>query len=184
MIVHNLNLQTPDGQKLTCRDVAWHIVNQTPEQQQLLQSQNRNEAQTHQLQQARAGATQALAKHAQRMQYAQHFQQTRGAVDQYAAAAPRFDELGDLIQREIKLGFDLDKAYRRAELLRPATAAQTRRTAPTRLRPAPPTGSIHRRTRGGSLKRMRATLGKPVSPRRHRERDQARERRRSDAPRS
>ena len=35
--------------------------------------------------------------------------------------------LSDLIHREIQLGFNLDQAYQRAELLRPAThAAQTR----------------------------------------------------------
>jgi hypothetical protein len=71
----------------------------------------------------------------QQMHNQQRFIQTRSAVDQYADAHPRFDELGDLIEQELKLGFDLNTAYRRAELLRPATAAQTR-TTPAQTRPA------------------------------------------------
>ena len=49
LIINNLNLQTPDGRRLGLEDVAWHIVNQTPEQRQLLQSKNRAMAQSHQL---------------------------------------------------------------------------------------------------------------------------------------
>jgi hypothetical protein len=70
------------------------------------------------------------------MHTVQQFHQTRSAVDQFADSHPRFDELGDLIQNEINLGFDLETAYRRAELLRPGThapqkgnpSAQTRTT--------------------------------------------------------
>jgi len=91
------------------------------------------------------------------MQYAQHFQTTRGAVDQYADQRPRFDELGDLIHREIQLGFSLDEAYRRAELLRPATAAQTRdgstpaqtRTPDRSISGAPSSGTAANGARGG-----------------------------------
>ena len=54
---------------------------------------------------------------------------------------PRFDELGDLIEQEIKLGFDLDTAYRRAELLRPATAAQTRTPTTAQTRTETPTAA-------------------------------------------
>jgi len=133
VITHNLNLQTPDGQKLTFRDLAWHALNQTPEQQQLIQQ--RNEAQATRMQlEAMKREQAAIANEYRRMQYAAHFQTTRGAVDQYADQRPRFDELGDLIHREIQLGFDLDTAYRRAELLRPATAAQTRGTTPAQTR--------------------------------------------------
>jgi len=125
-IVNNLNLRTPQGQKLSLRDVAWHIVNQTPEQQQLVASNNRQMAQTHQLHQMQQHIRD-LEIDRRRMHYAARFHQTRAGVDQYATTHPRLDELGDLIEREIKLGFDLDTAYRRAELLRPAsTAAQTR----------------------------------------------------------
>jgi hypothetical protein len=133
VIINNLNLQTPEGRKLSLQDVAWHIVNQTPEQHQLLQSKNRMMAQSHQLQQAQERIA-ALENHAKQMQYVSHFHQTRAGVDQYAATHPRVDELADLITNEVTLGFDLDTAYRRAELLRPAThAAQTRtHTAQTR----------------------------------------------------
>ena len=61
-------------------------------------------------------------------------------------AHPRFDELGDLIEHELKFGFDLETAYRRAELTSPGThAAQTRTTH--RLRPDPPTEVDLRRSR-------------------------------------
>ena len=129
LIINNLNLRAEDGtqqgRKLTLMDVAWHIVNQTPEQRQLLQSRNTAMAQSHQLQQANQ-RIQQLETLAKTFQYQQAFGQTRGAVDQFAAQHPRLDELGDLIEQEIKLGFDLPTAYRRAEMLRPATAAQTR----------------------------------------------------------
>ncbi|RPH75990.1 hypothetical protein EHM76_00115 [bacterium] len=126
VIVNNLNLRTPEGQQLTLHDIAWNVVNQTPEQQQILQARNAQAAQLHQLKQAQARIAQ-LEKHAQAMQYQQQFVHTRGALDQYATSHPRLDELGDLIEQEIKLGFDLDTAYRRAELLRPGTQApQTR----------------------------------------------------------
>ena len=48
---------------------------------------------------------------------------------------PRFDELGEVIEREIALGFDLDTAYRRAELLFPATHAAQTRTTSAQTRP-------------------------------------------------
>jgi len=60
------------------------------------------------------------------MYAAQQFNHIRGGIDQFAESHPRFDELGELIKREIDLGFDLDTAYRRADRLLPAThAAQT-----------------------------------------------------------
>jgi hypothetical protein len=63
--------------------------------------------------------------------YQQQFVHTRSAVDRFAEANPRLDELGDLIHREIQLGFDLPTAYQRAALLRPANpSAQTRHPAP------------------------------------------------------
>lgn len=128
ILTHNLNLRTPEGQQLTFRDLAWHHLNQTPEQQQLIQARNTFMAQQAQIAQQQA-QIQALVNEQRRMQYAQHFQMTRGAVDRYADTHPRFDELGDLIHAEIGLGFDLDTAYRRANALRPPTAAQTRAPA-------------------------------------------------------
>jgi hypothetical protein len=126
LIINNLNLQTPEGRRLGLEDVAWHIVNQTPEQRQLLQSKNRAMAQSHQLQQAQQRIA-ALENEHKRMHYVARFHQTRAGVDQYAASHPRLDELADIIENEVKLGYDLDTAYRRAELLRPSTqAAQTR----------------------------------------------------------
>jgi hypothetical protein len=161
VITHNLNLQTPDGQKLGFRDLCWHALNQTPEQQQLIAQ--RNEAQATRLQlEAMRREQQALVNEMRRAQYVQHFQTTRGAVDQYADQRPRFDELGDLIHREIQLGFSLDEAYRRAELLRPGTtAAQTRQTTPAQTRT--PDRSISGAPSGGLNGANGARTGKPVS---------------------
>jgi hypothetical protein len=126
VIVSNLNLQTPDGRKITLPDIAYHILNQTPEQHKLVQSQNTQMAQSHQLAQANQRIS-GLENAIQQMHHAAVFNQTRGAVDQFAVTHPRTDELASLIEQEVKLGFDLETAYRRAELLSPAThAAQTR----------------------------------------------------------
>jgi len=161
VIVHNLNLQTPDGQKLTLRDLAWHHLNQTPEQQQLIQQRNEAQAVRLQLEQMRR-EQEALANEYRRMQYAQHFQTTRGAVDQYAGQRPRFDELGPLIHREVQLGFPLDEAYRRAELLAgPPTAAQTRTQTPAQTRT--PDRSISGAPSGGLNGANGTRTGKPVS---------------------
>jgi len=128
IITHNLNLRAEDGTKLTFADIAYGYLNQTPEQHKLLQSQNTLMAQSHQMR-AMQEHQQALAQELKRMQYQQQFTQTRAQLDRYADAKPRFDELSDLIEREIKLGFTLDQAYARANLLRPSThAAQTRST--------------------------------------------------------
>jgi len=154
-IVNNLNLRTPDGQRIGLRDIAWHVLNQSPEQHQLLQAQNSQSAQSQQIGQLHQ-AVSTLASGIQQMQYQARFSQTRSALDRYADAHPRFDELGPLIEQEIKLGFDLDTAYRRAEMLRPAThAAQTRTpTAQTRTAaksisgaPAGPTNGVDRRAK-------------------------------------
>jgi hypothetical protein len=152
-IVNNLNLRTPDGQRIGLRDIAWHVLNQSPEQHQLLQAQNNQSAQSQQIGQLHQ-AVSTLASGIQQMQYQARFSQTRSALDRYADAHPRFDELGPLIEQEIKLGFDLDTAYRRAEMLHPAThAAQTRTpTAQTRTAaksisgaPAGPSNGVARR---------------------------------------
>src|SRR6188508_2725071 len=152
-IVNNLNLRTPDGQRIGLRDIAWHVLNQSPEQHQLLQAQNSQSAQSQQIGQLHQ-AVSTLASGIQQMQYQARFSQTRSALDRYADAHPRFDELGPLIEQEIKLGFDLDTAYRRAEMLRPAAhAAQTRTpTAQTRTAaksisgaPAGPSNGVARR---------------------------------------
>jgi hypothetical protein len=126
MIVNNLNLKSPDGQKLGLRDIAYHVLSQSPEQLQVLQQGNAQVAASQQigaLYQKVAG----MENHLQQMYARQQFGYSRAVVDQFAANNPRFDELSTLIEREINLGFPLDVAYRRAELLSPAPhAAQTR----------------------------------------------------------
>jgi hypothetical protein len=63
------------------------------------------------------------------MQYNQQYSYTHAAIDAFAESGnhPRFDELATTIDAELKSGYDLETAYRRAELLNPTTqAAQTR----------------------------------------------------------
>lgn len=135
IIINNLNLRTPDGQRLGLRDIAYHVLNQSPEQHKLVQQSNAQAAAAHQigaLHQEIAGLKEHLAK----MHTQQQFTYTRSAVDQFAETHPRFDELGDLIENELKFGFDLETAYRRAELLRPATHAAQTRSTPAQTRTA------------------------------------------------
>ena len=129
VIVNNLNLRAPNGQKLGLRDIAYHILSQSPERVQQLQLGNQQVAAHHQIG-ALHQEINGLKQHLHQMHTQQQFNYTRSAVDQFATTHPRFDELGGLIERELKLGFDLETAYRRAELLQPAThAAQTRNTS-------------------------------------------------------
>jgi hypothetical protein len=134
VIVNNLGLKTPDGQRLGLRDIAYYVLSQSPEQLQQLQMGNQQQA-THQqlgqLHQEIAGLKQTL----EQMHNQQLHTYTRSAVDQYALDKPRFDELGTVIEQELRLGFDLDTAYRRAELLHPATHAAQTRTTPAQTRP-------------------------------------------------
>jgi hypothetical protein len=129
LIVHNLGLKGQDGQPITLRDISYHVLSQTPDQLRSTQTTNNVQAAAHQigaLHQEVEGLKNALHQ----MHTQQRFTYTRSTVDQFAEQHPRFDELGDLIEAELKLGFDLDTAYRRAELLRPSThAAQTRTTS-------------------------------------------------------
>lgn len=128
LIVHNLNIPGANGQRITLRDIAYHVLTQTPDQLRSTQLGNSQQAAAHQigaLHQEVAGLKNALHE----MHTRQQFTYTRSAVDQFATGHPRFDELGDVIEQELKAGYDLETAYRRAELLRPAThAAQTRST--------------------------------------------------------
>ena len=130
IIVNNLGMKDANGNPISLRDVAYHILSQTPEQEKLVQQSNQSNALGYQIGQL-SQMVQSLAQNQQHMQYREQFTHTRSAVDQYADSHPRFDELGDLIENELKLGFDLDTAYRRAELLRPAAhAPQTRNPSP------------------------------------------------------
>jgi hypothetical protein len=132
-IVYNLDLKTSDGHRINMRDIAYHILSQSPDQLKAMQQGNTQQAANHQigaLHQQVAG----LQQHLQRMQVQQHFNYTRSAVDQFAYSHPRFDELGDLIEMELKSGYNLETAYRRAELLRPSTHAAQTRTTPAQTR--------------------------------------------------
>ena len=156
VIVNNLNLKTDDGQRISFHDLCWHVVNQTPEQRQLIQSRNAAAAQAQQLAQANQRIAQ-LENHQRQMQYREAYVHTRGGVDQYAnsPAHPRFDELGDLIEQEVKLGFDLDTAYRRADLLRPAGTAPQTRTNGT---------AAQTRTQTAQTRTDRSIAGSPAGP--------------------
>lgn len=135
VIIRNLNLRGPDGEQLGLRDVAYHILNMSPDQHRLTQQQNQQVAAQHQigaLHQEIAG----LKNYLQQVHTQQRYAQTRSGVDAFAQSHPRFDELGDLIEQEIKLGFPLEDAYRRAELLRPGHASGSARTTSAQTRQA------------------------------------------------
>ena len=133
-IVNNLGLKTPDGQPIGLRDIAFHVLSQSPEQLRQLQQGNAQSAASQQigsLHREISGLKQAV----NRMHTQQQFTYTRSAVDQFADSHPRFDELGDLIEAELKVGYDLPTAYQRADLLRPATHAAQTRDPPAQTRP-------------------------------------------------
>jgi hypothetical protein len=135
LIVNNLGLTDPaTGKRIDLRDIAYTVLSQSPEQLRMLQQGNQQNAASKQigsLHQEVSGLKQALNQ----MHTERQFAQTRSVVDQYAASHPRLDELAEVIKREINLGFDLDTAYRRAELLFPATHAAQTRTPPAQTRP-------------------------------------------------
>jgi hypothetical protein len=136
VIINNLGLVDPQsGQRLGLRDVAYSVLSQSPEQLRQIQQGNQQTAASHQIG-ALHQEIQGLKSTLQQMHTQQQFVYTRSAVDQYAASHPRFDELGAVIEQELKLGFDIDTAYRRAELLYPATHAAQTRTASAQTRPA------------------------------------------------
>ena len=134
-IVNNLGITDPaTGNRITLRDIAYHVLSQSPEQIKQLQMGNVQQAAQHQmgaLHREINGLKQALHQ----MHSEKQFTQVRSAVDQFADTHPRFDELGDLIEKELRLGFDMESAYRRAELLRPDNTAAQTRTTPAQTRP-------------------------------------------------
>jgi hypothetical protein len=134
MIVNNLNLKTPEGEKIGFRDIAYHVLSQSPDQLRQLQMGNQQHAASQQIG-ALHSQIQSLQQTVQQMHNAQQYTQTRSAIDQFADSHPRLDELGEVIKREIALGFDLPTAYRRAELLHPATHAAQTRSTPAQTRP-------------------------------------------------
>lgn len=135
VIVRNLGLKGEDGRPITLTDVAYHIMNMTPDQHRLTQAQNAQVAQRQQIGQLHQEIT-GLKTAVQQMHNQQRFSVSRESVEQFAASHPRFDELGPAIKAEIDLGFTLEQAYRRADLLYPATQAAQTRTTSAQTRPA------------------------------------------------
>ena len=82
----------------------------------------------------------------------------RSEIDQFAVEHPRFDELGEVIKKELELGFDLATAYQRAELLHPATQAAQTRTTPAQTRELTD-HDIHGRSDVGSRQTERRAVG-------------------------
>ena len=146
-IVYNLGLTDPEtGRRITLRDVTYHVLSQSPEQLKVMQQGNQQNAAQHQIGALHREVT-GLKQHLQQMHTAQQFQYTRSQVDQFADQHPRFDELGPLIERELQLGFDLDTAYRRADLLYPATHAAQTRTTDRSISGAPEAGPANGQSR-------------------------------------
>jgi hypothetical protein len=137
VIVNNLGMKSPDGQPIGLRDIAYHVLSQSPEQLRQVQMGNTQTAAGQQIG-ALHQEIEGLKSQLYQMHTAQQFSYTRAQVDQFAASHPRFDEIGAQIKNELDLGYDLETAYRRAELLQPAThAAQTREATPSaQTRPA------------------------------------------------
>lgn len=150
-IINNLNLTTKDGsnRRVTLADVCWSYVNQTPEQHALIQQRNAAQAQARRIQQQDARIAE-LERDRSEQALRQQYQHLRGGVANFATNKPRFEELAADIAREISHGYDLETAYRRAEMLRPGPAAQTRTDGPaaqTRT-PAPQTRTPDRSISG------------------------------------
>jgi hypothetical protein len=169
VIVNNLGLKTSDGQPITLRDVAYHVLSQSPEQLKQIQQGNQQQAASHQigaLHQEVQGLKQALTQ----MHTQQQFTYTRSEVDSFADTHPRFDELGAAIHREINLGFSLEEAYDRADKLYPSQAAQTRtqpaqtRTADKSISGAPsgPSNGTGERKRDGKPVPLRDAIGNAI----------------------
>jgi TolA-binding protein len=163
VIVNNLGLKAPDGSKIGLRDIAYHVLSQSPEQLKQLQIGNAQQAATSQIG-ALHSEVRGLKEQLQQMHTAQQFTYTRSQVDQFADSHPRFDELGTQIEQELKLGFDLETAYRRAELLAPATQAAQTRGSPTSAQTRPADRSISG-SPGGSAQAAPRRSEKPVGRR-------------------
>ena len=133
VIVNNLNLRGTNGEKLTLRDVAYHVLSQSPEQLALLQHGNQQQAASQQIGALHQEIT-GLKQSVQQMHNQLQLAHTVSEVDQFAATHPRLDELGEPIKKELEFGFDLETAYQRAELLHPATQAAQTRTTPAQTR--------------------------------------------------
>jgi hypothetical protein len=136
-IVNNLGLTDPQtGQRIGLRDVAYTVLSQSPEQLRQLQMGNQQTAASHQIGALHQEIT-GLKQQLHQWQTAQHFTYTRSAVDEFAHSHPRVDEpgFGNTVASELRLGFDLETAYKRAELLHPATPGAQTATPSAQTRP-------------------------------------------------
>ena len=136
---------------------------QTQNQPKATQQNQQNAAQ-HQIGALHREVT-GLKQHLQQMHTAQQFHYTRSQVDHFADQHPRFDELGPIIERELQLGFDLDTAYRRADLLYPATHAAQTRPPSAQTRPPSSDRSISGAPEAGPSNGQSRPKGPPPSRR-------------------
>jgi hypothetical protein len=128
---------------VSLRDVAAHVMGQAPDANASQQDATIRELRQHitSLEQKLDGVSTSISE--------QKNSAVLKDVEAFAAANPRFDELSEEISRQIKGGFDLAEAYRRAELLNPVPQA-TQAEADAAVQPAPkPDPSAQ--TRKGSL---------------------------------
>ena len=124
----------PDGQPIGLRDIAYHVLSQSPEQLRQVQMGNQP-AGGRPADRRAAPGDRGLEKRPATDAYCSSNSRTRVLGRPVRGQTPAIDELGDLVKQEIELGFDLETAYQRAELLHlPPTPL---RPAPQRLRPAP-----------------------------------------------
>ena len=135
VIINNLGIKGQNGEKIGLRDVAYHVLSQSPEAIKQTQMGNQQTAAGQQigaLHQEINGLKHALHQ----MHTAQQFSYTRSQVDQFAASHPRFDELGTLSSA----------SFSSASIWRPRTEGPScssrpptplRPALPLRLRPAP-----------------------------------------------
>jgi len=154
LIINNLGLKKQDGSPYRLQDFAVDVLRHSPEQHRLIEHQNAQQAQQHQMR-AMHQEMQHLATGLQQMHYQQRFTATRSQVDKFADSHPGFDERSDIIRAELAHGYSLEVAYNRAMRLRPGNArsgnthaAQTR-NAPAQTRDmdrsisGSPNGSSH-----------------------------------------
>ena len=105
-IVNNLGLKTPDGQRIGLRDIAYHVLSQSPEQLRQLQMGNQAAGcllhQIGALHQEIAG----LKNTPQQMHNQQQFTAIPavGGRPVQADSHPRFDEIGDLDPERTRSG--------------------------------------------------------------------------------
>jgi hypothetical protein len=136
LILHNLEIRKQDGSRYSIYDFAADVLRRTPDQHRMLQQQNTQQAQHHQMWQMHR-TVENLATSMHQMQYAQRFTATRSEIDRFADSHPGFDERSDLIKTELEHGYPLHVAYERAMKLRPgngATHAAQTRTASAQTR--------------------------------------------------